>query len=35
MPNSVVTQTSDRYIDAYERLTGTSFTDYLSLMGAS
>lgn len=35
MPNSVITQTSDRYIDAYERLTGTSFVDYLTLMGAS
>lgn len=35
LPNSVVSQTSDRYIDAYERLTGTSFTGYLTLMGAS
>jgi phosphoribosylaminoimidazole-succinocarboxamide synthase len=34
MPNAVITQTSDRYIDAYERLTGTDFSDYLNLMGA-
>ena len=34
LPNSVITQTSDRYIDAYERLVGTAFTDYLHLMGA-
>jgi phosphoribosylaminoimidazole-succinocarboxamide synthase len=34
MPNSVITQTSDRYMEAFERLTGTVFTDYLKAMGA-
>ncbi len=35
MPDSVVDATSRRYIEAYERLTETSFDDYLSSMGAS
>lgn len=34
MPPNVVKATSDRYIDAYERLTGSSFTIYLESMGA-
>ena len=34
MPAAVVTKTSDRYIQAYELLTGSSFTDYLTRMGA-
>ncbi len=34
MPEAVVTETSDRYIEAFERITGSSFTDYLSRMGA-
>ena len=34
MPAAVVTETSDRYIQAYELLTGSSFTGYLSRMGA-
>ncbi len=34
MPPGVIRETSDRYIDAYERLTGTPFTDYLETMGA-
>ena len=34
MPAAVVTETSDRYIQAYELLTGSSFTDYLTRMGA-
>ena len=29
MPPEVVQETSDRYIDAYERLTGRAFADYL------
>ncbi len=33
MPEAVVTETSDRYIEAFERITGSSFTDYLSRMG--
>lgn len=35
MPPEVVSETSDRYIAAYERLTGASFTDYLAASGAS
>jgi phosphoribosylaminoimidazole-succinocarboxamide synthase len=35
LPNSVITRTSDRYIEAYEKLTGSSFTDFLSDMGSS
>lgn len=34
MPAEVVTETSDRYIQAYELLTGSSFTDYLTRIGA-
>ncbi|NOX23388.1 MAG: phosphoribosylaminoimidazolesuccinocarboxamide synthase [Actinobacteria bacterium] len=34
MPEVVVTETSDRYVEAYERITGSSFTGYLSRMGA-
>lgn len=35
MPPAVINETSDRYIDAYERLTGGAFDTYLSSMGAS
>ena len=35
MPDAVVDATSSRYIEAYERLTESSFTDYLASMGAS
>jgi phosphoribosylaminoimidazole-succinocarboxamide synthase len=34
MPDAVITETSDRYVEAYERITGSSFSDYLSRMGA-
>jgi phosphoribosylaminoimidazole-succinocarboxamide synthase len=34
LPESVISATSDRYIAAYELLTGRSFTDYLAGMGA-
>ena len=34
MPASVITETSDRYVEAYERLTGRAFNEYLSEMGA-
>ncbi|HSJ70661.1 MAG TPA: phosphoribosylaminoimidazolesuccinocarboxamide synthase [Acidimicrobiia bacterium] len=34
LPDHVVDQTSDRYISAYEALTGTSFSSYLEAMGA-
>jgi phosphoribosylaminoimidazole-succinocarboxamide synthase len=34
MPQPVVLQTSDRYINAYELLTGRVFTTYLDAMGA-
>jgi len=34
MPAAVVQETSDRYIDAYELLTGRPFTGYLEAMGA-
>ncbi len=34
MPDAVITETSDRYIEAFELLTGSSFQDYLSRMGA-
>jgi len=34
MPQVVTQETSDRYIEAYELLTGTTFTDYLDRMGA-
>jgi phosphoribosylaminoimidazole-succinocarboxamide synthase len=34
MPDSVITDTSNRYTEAYERLTGRSFDDYLAEMGA-
>jgi phosphoribosylaminoimidazole-succinocarboxamide synthase len=35
MPDDVITETSDRYIDAYERLTASSFGTYLESMGAT
>lgn len=35
MPEAVIQQTSDRYVDAYERLTGSRFTEYLKVTGAS
>ncbi len=35
MPDAVIQETSDRYIEAYELLTGSRFTDYLTDMGAS
>ena len=35
MPAAVIGETSDRYIEAYERLTGRGFADYLAEMGAS
>ncbi len=35
MPDDVVQATSDRYIEAYERLTERAFTDYLDEVGAS
>jgi phosphoribosylaminoimidazole-succinocarboxamide synthase len=34
MPATVIAETSNRYIEAYERLTGRSFDDYLMTMGA-
>jgi phosphoribosylaminoimidazole-succinocarboxamide synthase len=34
MPADVVQETSDRYIDVYERLTGRPFSAYLHMMGA-
>ncbi len=34
MPAAVIAETSNRYIEAYERLTGRSFDDYLTTMGA-
>ncbi len=34
LPNPVITRTSDRYIEAYEKLTGKPFADFLSDMGA-
>ena len=34
MPAEVTDETSDRYVQAYERLTGRSFDDYLADMGA-
>jgi phosphoribosylaminoimidazole-succinocarboxamide synthase len=35
MPAAVIGETSDRYIEAYERLTGRGFDNYLAEMGAS
>jgi phosphoribosylaminoimidazole-succinocarboxamide synthase len=35
MPSTVIQETSDRYIEAYELLTGNSFTSFLTKMGAS
>jgi phosphoribosylaminoimidazole-succinocarboxamide synthase len=35
MPATVIQETSDRYIEAYELLTGNSFTSFLTKMGAS
>jgi phosphoribosylaminoimidazole-succinocarboxamide synthase len=35
MPDAVIGETSNRYIEAYERLTGREFTDYLDELGAS
>ena len=34
MPNDIIQMTSDRYIDAYEKLTGGSFRTYLDGAGA-
>jgi len=34
LPDAVTETTSDRYVAAYELLTGRSFTDYLEAMGA-
>ena len=34
LPEGVVTETSDRYIEAYELLTGRRFLDYVTSMGA-
>jgi len=34
MPGEIVLETSDRYIEAYELLTGRRFLDYLAEMGA-
>ena len=34
MPTTVIAETTNRYIEAYERLTGRSFDDYLTTMGA-
>ena len=34
LPDGVVTETSDRYIEAYELLTGRRFLDYVTSMGA-
>lgn len=33
MPNAVITETSNRYIEAYQRLTGRAFDDYIAEMG--
>ncbi len=35
MPEAVIQETSDRYVEAYERLTGSRFADYLESTGAS
>ena len=35
MPDEVVQETSDRYITAYELLTGRAFTEFLEETGAS
>jgi phosphoribosylaminoimidazole-succinocarboxamide synthase len=35
MPEAVIQDTSDRYVEAYERLTGSKFADYLESTGAS
>jgi len=35
MPDAVIDETSKRYIEAYERLTGRRFDSYLTEMGAS
>jgi phosphoribosylaminoimidazole-succinocarboxamide synthase len=34
LPADVVSGTRDRYVEAYERITGTPFTDYLNSSGA-
>lgn len=34
MPDAVISATSNRYVEAYERLTGRAFNDYLAEMGA-
>jgi phosphoribosylaminoimidazole-succinocarboxamide synthase len=34
LPDDIVAQTADRYREAYERLTGEPFDDYLTRMGA-
>jgi phosphoribosylaminoimidazole-succinocarboxamide synthase len=35
MPEAVIAETSDRYVEAYQRLTGSAFTNYLAAVGAS
>lgn len=35
LPQDVIAQTADRYREAYERITGESFADYLHRMGAT
>jgi phosphoribosylaminoimidazole-succinocarboxamide synthase len=35
IPDDVVAGTRERYIEAYERITGSSFSDWLALSGAS
>jgi phosphoribosylaminoimidazole-succinocarboxamide synthase len=35
LPAEVVAQTTARYVEAYEKLTGESFTDYLGRIGAA
>lgn len=35
LPSDVIEQTADRYREAYERITGKGFTDYLALMGGT
>jgi phosphoribosylaminoimidazole-succinocarboxamide synthase len=35
LPQEVIAQTADRYREAYERVTGESFADYLGRMGAA
>ena len=35
VPEEIIRRTSDRYIEAYERITSSQFTKYLTRMGAS